>query len=184
MNDGRPYSFPTRPPLPNMEHLSRPCKPYPADKMEGDRQCSRNRQSRANRQLQREPRFTSESLCQAFLCHRVRLPVLTVLVLLRREAKSPILTGRLEIGMPDGWLTNRYNHRMARLSGENPAAYFGWLRRTAGSQAVRRRADAGTLLRTMAVARYSKSRRSDRIPHEPNVRKPVGPAETGAAGCL
>src|SRR6476620_377638 len=47
---------------------------------------------------------------QAALFHRHRLPVLTVLVLLRREANSPRLTGTFEIKMPDGWQTNRYNY--------------------------------------------------------------------------
>ena len=61
---------------------------------------------------------------QAALFHRHRLPVLTVLVLLRREANSPSLTGSFEINMPDGWLTNRYNYRVLRLWGEAPEPYL------------------------------------------------------------
>jgi predicted transposase YdaD len=61
---------------------------------------------------------------QAALFHRHRLPVLTVLVLLRREANSPSLTGTFEINMPDGWLTNRYNYRVLRLWGEAPEPYL------------------------------------------------------------
>ena len=61
---------------------------------------------------------------QAALFHRHRLPVLTVLVLLRREANSPSLTGLFEIHMPDGWLTNRYNYRVVRLWREDPEVYL------------------------------------------------------------
>ncbi|MBV8126302.1 MAG: hypothetical protein JO114_01405 [Planctomycetaceae bacterium] len=43
------------------------------------------------------------------------LPVLTVLVLLRKEANSPSLTGRYDRHMPDGWQTNRYDYRVVRL---------------------------------------------------------------------
>jgi hypothetical protein len=50
--------------------------------------------------------------------------VLTVGVLLRREANSPGLTGSFEINMPDGWLTNRYNYRVVRLSAEDPELYL------------------------------------------------------------
>ncbi len=57
---------------------------------------------------------------QAALFHRHRLPVLTVLVLLRSEANSPSLTGSYEIWMPDGWLTNRYHYRVVRLWTEDP----------------------------------------------------------------
>jgi hypothetical protein len=48
---------------------------------------------------------------QAALFHRHRLPVLTVLVLLRRQANSSSLTGFFEIRMRDGWQTNQYNYR-------------------------------------------------------------------------
>jgi predicted transposase YdaD len=61
---------------------------------------------------------------QAALFHRHRLPVLTVLVLVRREANSPSLTGSFEINMPDGWLTNRYNYRLVRLWAEDPEPYL------------------------------------------------------------
>jgi predicted transposase YdaD len=61
---------------------------------------------------------------QAALFHRHRLPVLTILVLLRREANSPSLTGHFEINMPDGWLTNRYNYRVLRLWGDSPEPYL------------------------------------------------------------
>lgn len=61
---------------------------------------------------------------QAALFHRHRVPVLTVLVLLRREANSPSVTGSFEIKMPDGWLTNRYNYRVIRLWGEDPEPYL------------------------------------------------------------
>ncbi len=61
---------------------------------------------------------------QAALFHRHRLPVLAVLVLLRREANSPSLTGTFEINMPDGWLTNRYNYRVVRLWREDPEPYL------------------------------------------------------------
>lgn len=57
---------------------------------------------------------------QAAFFHRHCLPVLTVLVLLRREANAPSLTGYFEIHAPDGWLTNQYNYRVVRLSQEGP----------------------------------------------------------------
>ena len=61
---------------------------------------------------------------QAALFHRHRLPVLSVLVLLRREANSPSLTGSFEIRMPDGWLTNRYDYRVVRIWREDPEPYL------------------------------------------------------------
>jgi len=61
---------------------------------------------------------------QAALFHRHRLPVLTVLVLLRKEANSPSLTGTFEICMTDGWQTNRYNYRVVRLWTEDPESYL------------------------------------------------------------
>jgi len=61
---------------------------------------------------------------QAALFRRHRLPVLTVLVLLRRDANSPRLSGAFEIRMPDGWETNRYNYRVVRLWGEDPEPYL------------------------------------------------------------
>jgi hypothetical protein len=47
---------------------------------------------------------------QAALYRRHRLPVLTILVLLRREANAPTFTGAFEIRMRDGWQTNQYNY--------------------------------------------------------------------------
>ncbi len=61
---------------------------------------------------------------QAALFHRHRLPVLTVLVLLRPESNSPKLTGHFEIRVPDGWLTNLYNYRVVRLWQEDPEPYL------------------------------------------------------------
>ena len=46
---------------------------------------------------------------QAALDYRHGLPMHTVLVLLRREANSPALTGTYERSLPDGWPTNRYH---------------------------------------------------------------------------
>ncbi len=61
---------------------------------------------------------------QAALYHRHKLPVLTVLVLLRRQANSPSFTGSFEIRMRDGWQTNQYNYRVVRLWEENPEPYL------------------------------------------------------------
>ncbi len=61
---------------------------------------------------------------QAALFHRHRLPVLTVLVLLRRETNSPGLTGEFEIRLPDGWLANQYNYRVVRIWQEDPEPYL------------------------------------------------------------
>jgi predicted transposase YdaD len=61
---------------------------------------------------------------QAALFRRHRLPVLTVLVLLRRQANSPSLTGSFEIRMRDGWQTNKYNYRVVRMWGEDPEPYL------------------------------------------------------------
>jgi hypothetical protein len=52
---------------------------------------------------------------QAALDYRHDLPVLTVLVLLCREANSPRLTGVYERELPDGRQTNRYNYQVVRL---------------------------------------------------------------------
>ncbi len=52
---------------------------------------------------------------QVALDYRHDLPVLTILVLLRKEANSPSLTGRYDRHMPDGWQTNRYDYRVVRL---------------------------------------------------------------------
>jgi predicted transposase YdaD len=61
---------------------------------------------------------------QAALYHRHKLPVLTVLVLLRREANSPRFTGSFEIRMRDGWQTNQYNYRVVRMWDEDPEPYL------------------------------------------------------------
>jgi hypothetical protein len=56
--------------------------------------------------------------------NRHDLPVLTILVLLCKEANSPGLTGTYERQVPDGWLTNRYHYRVVRLWQENPEDYL------------------------------------------------------------
>lgn len=61
---------------------------------------------------------------QVALDYRHNLPVLTVLVLLCKEANSPSLTGGYERHMPDGSLTNRYNYRVVRLWTEDPELYL------------------------------------------------------------
>ena len=61
---------------------------------------------------------------QAALFHRHRIPVLTMLVLLRREANSPGLTGQFEIRLPDGLLANQYNYRVVRIWQEDPELYL------------------------------------------------------------
>jgi hypothetical protein len=61
---------------------------------------------------------------QAALFHRHRLPVLTVLVLLRREANSAGLTGQFEIRLPDGLLANQYNYRVVRIWQDEPELYL------------------------------------------------------------
>jgi hypothetical protein len=61
---------------------------------------------------------------QAALYHRHRLPVLTVIVLLRREANSPSFTGSFGIRMRDGWQTNQYNYRVVRMWDEDPEPYL------------------------------------------------------------
>ena len=61
---------------------------------------------------------------QVALDYRHNLPVLTVLVLLCKEANSPSLTGSYDRQLPDGWLTNRYNFRVVRLWDEDPETYL------------------------------------------------------------
>jgi predicted transposase YdaD len=60
---------------------------------------------------------------QVALDHRHDLPVLTVLVLLRKEANSPSFTGVYERFLPDGRPTNRYDYQVVRLWKE-PADSF------------------------------------------------------------
>jgi predicted transposase YdaD len=52
---------------------------------------------------------------QVALDYRHNLPVLTVLVLLRKEADSPSLTGVYQRQVPDGRLTSRYDYQVVRL---------------------------------------------------------------------
>jgi hypothetical protein len=61
---------------------------------------------------------------QVALDYRHDLPVLTVLLLLCKEANSPGLTGVYERQLPDGWQTNRYNYRVVRLWEEDPESYL------------------------------------------------------------
>jgi predicted transposase YdaD len=61
---------------------------------------------------------------QAALYRRHKLPVLTVLVLLRREANSPGFKGAFKIVMPDGFQTNLYKYRIVRLWKEDPESYL------------------------------------------------------------
>jgi len=61
---------------------------------------------------------------QVALDYRHDLPVLTILVLLCKEANSPSLTGFYERQLPDGWSTNRYNYRVVRLWKEEPEPYL------------------------------------------------------------
>jgi predicted transposase YdaD len=61
---------------------------------------------------------------QVALDFRHNLPVLTVLVLLCKEANSPGLTGSYERELPDGWITNQYNYRVVRLWEEDPETYL------------------------------------------------------------
>jgi predicted transposase YdaD len=96
---------------------------------------------------------------QVALDYRHRLPVLTILVLLCKEANSPNLTGSYERALPDGWQTNRYNYKVVRLWQEDPESYL-----TAGVELVPlapltavTAADVPALIRRMA----------DRINQEP-----------------
>src|SRR5262249_27522961 len=61
---------------------------------------------------------------QVALDYRHNLPVLTVLMLLCKEANSPSLTVTYERRLPDGWPTNRYNYRVVRLWQEDPDPYL------------------------------------------------------------
>ena len=61
---------------------------------------------------------------QVALDYKHELPVLTVLILLCKEADSPGLTGSYERHLPDGSLTNRYNYRVVRLWQEDPDPYL------------------------------------------------------------
>ena len=61
---------------------------------------------------------------QVALDYKHELPVLTVLILLRKEADSPGLTGSYERYLPDGSLANRYNYRVVRLWQEEPDPFL------------------------------------------------------------
>lgn len=61
---------------------------------------------------------------QAALHRRHRLPVLTVLILLRRQAEARDITGIFEVRMPDGRRTNVYNYQVVKLWEEDPDAYL------------------------------------------------------------
>ena len=61
---------------------------------------------------------------QVALDYKHKLPVLTVLILLRKEANSPSFTGSYERHLPDGSLANRYNYRVVRLWQEDPDPYL------------------------------------------------------------
>jgi hypothetical protein len=62
---------------------------------------------------------------QAALDYRHGLPVHTVLVLLRREANSPALTGTYDRSLPDGRPTNRYNYDVVRAWSEPADSFLG-----------------------------------------------------------
>jgi predicted transposase YdaD len=61
---------------------------------------------------------------QVALDYRHDLPVLTILVLLCKEANSPHLTGTYLRELPNGWQTNGYNYRVVRLWQEDPELYL------------------------------------------------------------
>jgi hypothetical protein len=61
---------------------------------------------------------------QVALDYRHGLPVLTVLILMRKEANSPSLTGIYERNGPDGRATNRYHYEVVRLWQEDPEIYL------------------------------------------------------------
>ena len=61
---------------------------------------------------------------QVALDYRHNLPVLTVLVLLRKEANSPNLTGEYERYLPDGRLMNRYEYQVVQLWKESAESFL------------------------------------------------------------
>jgi predicted transposase YdaD len=63
-------------------------------------------------------------LRQVALDHRHDLPVLTVLVLLRKQANSPSFTGVYERFLPDGRLANRYDYQVVRLWKERVGSFL------------------------------------------------------------
>ena len=56
--------------------------------------------------------------------YRHNLTVLTVVVLLRKEANSPHLTGSYQRKVPDGLQTNGYNYKVVRLWEDDPELYL------------------------------------------------------------
>jgi predicted transposase YdaD len=58
------------------------------------------------------------------LDYRHSLAVLTVVVLVRKEANSPHLSGAYERKVPDGFQTNCYNYRVVRLWQDDPELYL------------------------------------------------------------
>jgi hypothetical protein len=72
---------------------------------------------------------------QVALDHRYGLPVLTLVVLFRKEANLPTLTGIWERRLPDGAVVSRYNYRVVRLwgAGRRNVSDLRGLRPTAGS---------------------------------------------------
>ena len=61
---------------------------------------------------------------QTLLDYRHDLPVLTVVVLLRKKANSPRLSGEYVRRLPDGTATNRYAYRVVRLWREKPETFL------------------------------------------------------------
>jgi hypothetical protein len=61
---------------------------------------------------------------QVALDYQHKLPVLTALILLRKEADSPRLTGVYDRNIPDGRPTNRYHYEVVRLWQEDPESYL------------------------------------------------------------
>jgi predicted transposase YdaD len=58
------------------------------------------------------------------LDYRHNVPVLTVLVLVRKEANSPVLVGTYERHAPNGRRTNWYNFEVVRLWEEDPDSFL------------------------------------------------------------
>ena len=85
----------------------------------------------------------ARALVSQALDYRHDLPVLTVLVLLCKEANSPDLTGTYQRNLPDGWQTNRYNYRVVRLWQDDPELYLTRGCRAGPAGTTRRRERAG-----------------------------------------
>ena len=61
---------------------------------------------------------------QAAIERRHKLPVLSIIVLLRDDADMPALTGQFERLLPDGNFTSRYNYRVLRVWNEEPDSFL------------------------------------------------------------